>query len=272
MYQYNSIFDDSINLNEIDKFDELSSWSNDDFKQNIFEIPNLNDPKYTWIQNISFATKDKSEYKKPVFRTELLKKQRGRKSQKETKKEKHSSSRYDNIISKIQIHFLNFIIFLLNDCIFSYFKNKKLKFKKFIYSFKSRATNKHLQNLKNSTVYDLLNKVSISEKYKKYKENINQKILEELNKITFFQKIFEIKFLNLFFIYYNKKQICEEIFLFDRKIFLSKQTKTFYDLLQKNKKLEKDIIQITEIAYLDDIKKMELDQRVTDASDEEKFN
>ena len=55
--------------------------------------------------------------------------------------------------------------------------------------------------MKNSNIYDWLNKVNISKKYKSYKGNINEKNLKVLNKITFFQKIFEMKFLDLFNIY-----------------------------------------------------------------------
>ena len=269
MYQYPSIFDDSFDINEMPEYDEISSISHSDLKLNLFDNPGL-------MQNIAFTNIEKSEIKKIVFICELLNKARGRPKQKETKKERHSSSSHDNIISKIQIHFLNFVIFFLNDCINMYFQNDKNRrlyfFKKLDHKYKSKVNNKHLENLKNSNIYDLLNKVNISKKYTSYKGNINEKNLKVLNKITFFQKIFEMKFLDLFNIYYNEKQLLRELTIFDIKIKFSNKTKTFYDLLQKNKKIEKDILQMTEMVYLDDIKKMEVNQRITDASDEEKFS
>lgn len=275
-YQYHSIFDDPIDLNEMNEYEEISLCSHDDLNPNLFDNPFEKDSKDTWMQDILFQSVDKSEYKNIFFICELLKKQRGRPRLKETKKEKHSSSCHDNIISKIQIHFLNFIIYFINDCINVYFKNEKNRrlyfFKKFEHKFKCKVKNEHLENMKNSTIYDLLNKVNISKKYKSFSGSINIKNLKELNKITFFQKIFEMKFLDLFNIYYNEKQLLRELTLFDRKITFSNRTKTFYDLLQKNKKIEKNIMQMTEMIYLDDIKKMEINQRITDASDEEKFS
>ena len=135
MYQNPSIFDDSFDSNEIHEYDEISSISHIDLNLNLFDYP-------AWMQNITFTNIEKSEIKKIVFTCELVNKPRGRPKQKETKKEKHSSSSHDNIISKIQIYFLNFVIFFLNDCINVYFKNYKNRilyfFKKFDYKYKSR--------------------------------------------------------------------------------------------------------------------------------------
>ena len=45
--------------------------------------------------------------------------------------------------------------------------------------------------------------------------------------------------------------LVKEISLFNEKIELSEKTKTFYDLLQKNESLKKDIIEITDAFYKD---------------------
>ena len=53
---------------------------------------------------------------KTDFKTKLGKNKRGKKSERINKKV-HGAYDRDNILSKIQIHFLNFVIYFLNDCI-----------------------------------------------------------------------------------------------------------------------------------------------------------
>ena len=67
---------------------------------------------------------------KTDFKTKLGKNKRGKKSERINKKV-HGAFDRDNILSKIQIHFLNFVIYFLNDCIHKFFKNKRINFKKF---------------------------------------------------------------------------------------------------------------------------------------------
>ena len=55
---------------------------------------------------------------KIIFKTENLQKKRGRKRNKESKKDEHTSWSIDNIIVKVQAHFLDFMNSFLNDCTF----------------------------------------------------------------------------------------------------------------------------------------------------------
>ena len=64
--------------------------------------------------NKKFENKVKSD--KTDFKTKLGKNKRGKKSERINKKV-HGAFDRDNILSKIQIHFLNFVIYFLNDCI-----------------------------------------------------------------------------------------------------------------------------------------------------------
>lgn len=57
------------------------------------------------------------------FKAEYISKKRGRKTNKINKKI-NSSSDFDNILRKIQVHFLNFITSLLNDIIFNFLGKK----------------------------------------------------------------------------------------------------------------------------------------------------
>jgi hypothetical protein len=90
-----------------------------------------------------------------IFTTETVKKKRGIKRNKDSKKAEHSIYSNDNITSKIQIHFLNFIISFLNDCLLS-FGTKELSFKNIDYKVKSKVSRKHLEEMKNSTILDIL--------------------------------------------------------------------------------------------------------------------
>ena len=60
-----------------------------------------------------------------IFKIELAKKKRGPKKKKETKKAEHNAWAKENIISKIQRHYLNFIVSFLNDSILSILGEKK---------------------------------------------------------------------------------------------------------------------------------------------------
>ena len=59
--------------------------------------------------------------------------------------------------------------------------------------------------------------------------------------------------MELFFDYYNDEQPLKEVKKFGQKIILSKNTKTFYYLLPKDKNLIDEIIKYTEKLYLADI-------------------
>ena len=106
----------------------------------------------------------------------IIKKKRGPIKIKESKKAVHNDWSNDNITSKIQIHYLNFIISFLNDCVFSFFGKKKFIFKNIDYKEKSKVTKAHLEKMKHSTILDILKNIDISNKYKHYDKNINRNI------------------------------------------------------------------------------------------------
>jgi len=92
-----------------------------------------------------------------------------------------------------------------------------------------------MNKMKNSTIKDFLENVNISRKFKQYNKDTNKNNLNTLIKEPWFQKIFDMKFLELFAYYYNNEQPLKEITLFERKV-MFKTTKSFSDLLKKNKK------------------------------------
>ena len=188
---------------------------------------------------------------RPYFKTELLKQKRGKKRNKESKKAEHTSSNIDNVIVKVQTHFINFMISFLNDCVLTFYKNQKYTFLNLDRTEKFKVSKEQMNKMKNSSIKDLLVNVKISKKYKQYNEDTNKKNLDSLIKEPWFQQIFDMKFLDLFLYYYNNEQPLKEITLFGTQV-IFKATKSFSALLQKNKEIEDKMIKFTKITYFDD--------------------
>ena len=102
---------------------------------------------------------------KIIFKTEKLQKKRGRKRNKKSKKAVHTSLSIDNIIVKVQTHFLDFMISFLNDCVHSFPETQKYTFLKLDRGEKKKVSKKQMDKMKNSTIKDLLEKVKISKKF-----------------------------------------------------------------------------------------------------------
>ena len=217
------------------------------------------------VKKVFLLQKEKEELKKEkeinpinLFISEYITKKRGRKtldSTNSSKKKTHTATDWDNNLRKIQNHFLNFVISYLNNIIYSYLTKKDLYFLKFSYSDKKNVKFEYVEKLKNYNIKQLLENLGMSTKYKatqlKKNENINEKILNDLCKYDWFDKVIQTKFLKLFKVYYNQKCPLKEIFLNGKKIIL-KGTESFYNLLQKNKDYEKKLIETAECVYLND--------------------
>ena len=132
-----------------DILDGLSLWN---FDENSYSL------------NISNENDKKHDNSKPIFKTELTKKKRGPIKIQESKKAEHNEWSYDNITSKIQVHYLNFIISFLNDCVNSFFGKKEFIFLNIDYKQKSKVTKAHLEKMKDSTILDILKNIDISNK------------------------------------------------------------------------------------------------------------
>lgn len=194
--------------------------------------------------------------RKPFFIVTYMKKKRGRQIINVAKKEMHLSSSPDNILSKIQIHFINFIINFSNDYIYAINRTNQCNFKNIISSFKAKISRKHFETTKNLTIKQIFERVDISVKYKKCNKDINKNTLQKLSNDARFQNLFDMKFMDLFHYYYNNGQPLNEICCSGIKIPLLGKTKTFHDLLEKNKDLKEDMFQIIRMFYLEDIQEI----------------
>ena len=144
---------------------------------------------------------------------------------------------------------MKFIINLLNDCIPSNDKKtKSARFKHFNHQEKRNPNQIHIDELKNSTLNDLLNNICVSPKYK-CNEYANRKLVDKYTKKNSFMKdLFKMGYLELFNYYYNGNKPTREIIINDKTIKLSENTETFFDLIEKNKNDKKHIERILEVA------------------------
>ena len=222
------LFNLSIILNNknINKYQNIANGINKPKNNNNEKVGNLQiqqDNSFEYINNKSpnnLAKKDnflnKKKNIKKIFKLKFygdneinknfLQKKRGRKSSKKSK-HYHSALDDDNILRKIQVHFLTFLVSFTNDYIdaLSINKGKKndIHFKHLDYKFKKVINHKSIEKLKVANIGQILkNKVSPKNKVN---ENINQiiylKICQQFPdlKNNYFNKLF-----NEFFIeYYN---------------------------------------------------------------------
>ena len=259
-----SYYDDSINMVEREESSNFDSKYSDNTSSALLREELKNKKIEDAIQR-NFVIDIKVEEPERIvereksinlFVSESGSKRRGRKvlySTKSSKKKTHKADDWDNNIRKIQVHFLNFVVFYSNEVIYYHLKTKDLFFLKFSYPSKSNVNYDYVEKLKTYNIKELIENLDISPKYKRIKikkdENINKNKLNDLCKYDWFIKLIKTKFLELFKIYYNYKNPLREIFFNGKKITLSK-VNNFYALLQKNKDYEEKLIEVAKAVYL----------------------
>ena len=177
---------------------------------------------------------------------ELLnsKKKRGRKPKSGINiKRVHNASDYDNILRKIQVHFLTFLIYFTNDLLDTFLpKHTSLRFKNLDYDLKKPVNHTYVQRLKSQTVGEIL-QLKASSKNRKFDSSINQQNFNKICEISpILRNFFKLSFINVFNDYYSKTT---RNFTFEGiKINISQRTKLLIDLLAKNPEAEDKIQQI----------------------------
>ena len=241
-----SIDDLSIDLSFLEK--EKETYSEDSFNPNNLKVDDISIQKA--IESIAHK----------IFELKYIPKKRGRKSsnkngQKNKKnKKEHTADDWDNNLRKIQVHFLNFIISILNDVIHGYSTKKGLTFLKFGHSDKKKVSYDYVESLKKKSIKQLIEKLEVSKKYKIVQLNeginVNNEKLNHLSKYSWFNVFANKSFFELFKMYYNNREPLKYIFFGGKNIELKEDTKNFYYLLQDNKKYEEKLIEAAEIVYL----------------------
>ena len=166
-------------------------------------------------------------------------------------RKKHKRSAFDNIQTKIQVHFINFLIDFANDAIYTEFKETKPFFDKINYEDKKKVKFDYLQKLFLSPINQIITS-DVSTKYKKdFDSNHNRIVYEKLTKESPWLKSFlDIIYIDMFEKYYNNKEPLKSYFFDGKNICLSETTKSFYYLLKKNKVIKNEIIDTAEKVYL----------------------
>ena len=152
----------------------------------------------------------------------------------------HNMYSNDNISVRIQTHFLNFIIALLN-CIIPYFNYKKKLYKldkKLKINIKKK-NEKNVESLHDKTIGNIIANNKISEKYISINDkiNANKNIYEEIKDIPVLNKILSENYLVFFkkFYYNSDSYINLKDYGLDEDIIFSKDVKNFKRFLKDNK-------------------------------------
>jgi hypothetical protein len=232
-----------INNYDITKTQSPTNTSDSNKNENnnkVSSIPNITSKKFEIIKADKLGDNDLNY---GIIKKFARNKKRGRKPQKESKRQ-HNALDQDNIIRKIQVHFLTFIICFINDLVQVVLTNNKdLCFKNINYEFKKTVNHAYIENLKSKKIGDIL-KLRASPKNRKFDSNINEIIFNKICSINpFLKEFFELSYLDMFNNYYIKEEREMEVEGYHVK--LSQRTKIFNDLIEKN---QASSIKIREIA------------------------
>ena len=168
------------------------------------------------------------------------KKKRGKQNTYKNNKYKriHNYDSPDNILRKIHVDYLSFIVYYLNDILINL--KYEERFYNLSYSFKRKINKNIFNDLKNQSIENIISN-KISSKYKKKSAFSNKLILNQIKNRDIINKILSEKYIDLFRkIYYKSNKLINlKEYGVDKIIILSSHVKMYKDLLLKNKK--KDI-------------------------------
>lgn len=170
------------------------------------------------------------------------------------KQKRHGKSDNDNLLTKIQVNFMNFLVNLVNDAIKAEFDHKFLVnlfkntfgikpipnhdcFRHINYDVKKKINFKYITDLFQKPIKDIIIS-NVSKKYKTLKNNpdFNKLLYEKLiEKSKWFEEFLDLKYIDVFinYYYYDKKHLSKIDFK-GKTIIISKKTKSFKYLLKKN--------------------------------------
>ena len=262
LYFFNNL--NNSNNYSIEDYNLIPSEINDLYfldksvKEIIIDSPNLIKSDVTKLIKFKTETNPPKELLNKKTKNSNSKKEseHSKKSKKSNKKKPHTAEDDDNILRKIQVMFLSFIISFANDIVTSLSDDKTVPlFKDLDYKIKKIVNHKFVEDLKATKLENIV-KLKITPKVKQ-KENINEQIYKSvLERFPDIQEFFDRTYLNLFEDYYENKN---NIFKFNEKVIpLSYKTKqkTFAKLIEKNIKYKEKIKIVTINYYLNSYKRI----------------
>lgn len=213
-----------------------NSFDNDFPKFNFDEYNVLEEEEKKNENNIYFFENQEKQYDNLDENNLLKKRGRGNKkslnsSSSEKGKKIHDKNSTDNLLRKIQVHYLSFIISFLNAILENL--NYKQRFLKLDYNFKKNVNKNFVDSLKEKTIKEVIcNKISC--KYRKQEKDANKAICEEIKNDKILNNILSENYLSLFKkIYYkNNGYVNLKEYGLDKEIHLSKNVKIFKDLIE----------------------------------------
>lgn len=243
--------------------DEIeSTFSNNlstDFKNEInwdLIFPNfINFKDKKCFQDINIVSKNNNKFpnSEQYFniskKEKKIKRKRGRQTSKiniNSKHEKvHKNTDFDNLLRKIQVHFLNFLINFSNDALKNEFSTFPYSFKLINTKTKETIYSKMISELKEKSINFFL-KLDISFKFKTFKASHNKDLLEnkKIKNSQWLNELFNMDYTELFKHYYNNKNPLKNFEFNNKIIYLSEKTKSFYYLLKNNEKIKQHLIKV----------------------------
>ncbi len=219
-------------------------------------------------KNLPSSESQSDNLSKSTFFKTVLYHKRGRKILENQKnKNYHGSEDFDNILRKIQVNFISFLIKLANDAIKSVLGKKCAYFFRDIkYEFKRKINHNNVEYLKQCKYSDIIQK-EISAKSRKYGENLNKDTFLKICKISpELQNFFDKNYLYIFQKYYYILKDNQNIVDFDGlKVKLSPSTKGFNELLKKENRKDK-FISVCQLVFFSGI------NFLNDTNEKKKFN
>ena len=260
--KYNTIYENEIDIKEELKNINFSEFVNIfNSNQNIFELDN-DDP----IVEVYFFTGEKTNKStshsstliKSIFNIEkVIKKENNNKNNKFTQKKRgrhmkiqnnsnietnnqkpHDKFANDNLLRKIQVHYITFIISAINSILQALDYDEK--FLKIDYELKKNINKDYFESLKNKKLSEIVcNK--ISKQYKNYDSDFNINIYNKIKDDEIIKNLFNESYLIFFknFYYKSGNTINLKKYGLEKEIILSNDVKKFDDLLQD--KLDENI-------------------------------
>lgn len=150
------------------------------------------------------------------------------------KRPKHDKFSKDNIKTKIQVHYIKFLIDLLN-IIIKEILREDIKFYPLKYKFVKEINNKSFNYIKMKSLGEIF-KFNVSPKYKKY-ELLNIEVYDEVTqKSQILKNILDkpyLEFIKIF--YFNKKKLNLLEYGLNKDIILPNNIHFYEDLVKKNK-------------------------------------
>ena len=204
-------------------------------------IQKINDEKFP-MQCQNIESKENDKLKSHIFQT-IPPKKRGRTKKIDVIRKIHGKTDDDNVLTKLQTHFLKFLINVCNDIIEPYLKEEKNNkyFRQINYKIKKNITADHINALKSCKIKDIF-KMEISKKYREYDKDNNIQVYYFLcdkanknEKLRWIINFFEMNYLDFFENYYYTDKRRNYFSFQNNKINFSEKTKSFYNLLEKNR-------------------------------------